>query len=359
MNHTLAWLVWAMSAAVATLVTRNPFYLAIIALSAWMAYITAGQGSGLAQSWAGLVRLGAFIWLLAVPFNALMFHQGTHVLFRLPANWPLVGGNITLEATLYGLASGFSLWALLLVFVSFNVAVDASQLLRLVPSFLYQAGVITSIALTFMPQMLSSAKEIHEAQQIRGHRFRGYRDLLPLVVPLLTTGFERAIELAESMEARGFGGQLAGLTARALNGMRLSLLTGLALLLGGLLLRTYWLAAPWFGSLVIAGATLLLLYTFALLGRHVQRSHYRRMGWKRSDTAIAVVSIAVLGATLLVRSIDKLALVYYPFPPYPLAPEFNPWIGAALAFLVLPGVVRLFGDAGAPREGVPVSGDTP
>ena len=344
---TLAWLTWALSAAVATLLIRNPLYLAIIALSAWMVYIAVGHGSSLAQSWSGLIKLGAVVWLLAVPFNGLMLHQGTHVFFRLPANWPLVGGAITLEAVLYGLVSGFALWVLLLVFSSFNVAVDASQLLRLLPPFLYQAGVVTSIALTFIPQMLSSAKEIREAQQIRGHRFRGWRDFLPLVVPLLTTGFERAIQLAESMESRGFGGQLTGLSVRQSNWMRLFMLLGLALLLCGLLLRTYWVSTSWLGILLMAFSGLLLAYVFSLFGRHVRRSHYRRARWKGTDTAIALVTIAVLGAVLFIRATDRLALTYYPFPPYPLVPEFNPWIGLLLTLLALPGFVSLFSHARA------------
>jgi energy-coupling factor transport system permease protein len=48
-----------------------------------------------------------FVWALTIPFNALMIHAGDYVLFRLPEGWPLVGGAITLEAVLYGAASGW------------------------------------------------------------------------------------------------------------------------------------------------------------------------------------------------------------------------------------------------------------
>lgn len=338
----LAWLIWALSAAVATLLIRNPLYLAIIALSAWLVYLAVGQGSGLAQSWNGLIKLGAMIWLLAVPFNALMLHQGEHVLFRLPITWPLIGGAVTLEAVLYGLASGFALWVLLVVFSSFNVAVDASQLLRLLPPFLYQAGVVTSIALTFIPQMLTSAKEIREAQQVRGHRFRSWRDFLPLVVPLLTTGLERAIQLAESMESRGFGGQLTGLGPRQSNWLRLSVLVGLILLLCGLFLRTYWLSAPWVGTWLMVVAGSVLSYVFYQLGRRVRRSHYRRANWRGRDTAVALVSTVVLAGVLFVRSRGRLALAYYPFPPYSLEPAFDPRIGSLLMLLALPGFLSLW-----------------
>ena len=86
---------------------------------------------------------------------------------------------------------------LLLVFAAFNTAVDASQLLRMVPPSFFQVGVVASIALTFVPRMLTNVKEIREAQRVRGHRFRSWRDILPLIMPLITTSLEEAMQLAE------------------------------------------------------------------------------------------------------------------------------------------------------------------
>ena len=76
------------------------------------------------------------------------------------------------------------------------------------PGFIHGVGVVTGIAVGFVPQMVTSWQAIREAQQVRGHKVRGVRDVLPLVMPLLVTALERARQLAESMEARGFGGQV-------------------------------------------------------------------------------------------------------------------------------------------------------
>ena len=70
------------------------------------------------------MRFSVFLWLLSIPFTALTAHHGTIVLFRLPATWPIIGGPITLEAMLYGLTGGLALITLLLIFATFNVAVD-------------------------------------------------------------------------------------------------------------------------------------------------------------------------------------------------------------------------------------------
>ncbi|MGM0399795.1 MAG: energy-coupling factor transporter transmembrane component T [Chloroflexota bacterium] len=362
MHRARVWLVWTASAAVAALLTRNPLYLTLIALSTWLIHVTTRYSTGMAQSWHALLTWGLFIWLITVPFNALMVHRGEHVLFVLPRHWPLVGGRITLEAVVYGLVSGFSLWVLLFILSTFHLTVDASQLLRLTPPFFYQAGVVACIALTFIPQMVASAKEIREAQRIRGHRFRGWRDLLPLLMPLLTTALERAIGLAEAMESRGFGGQLTTMTPRERNGLRILTLLSLLLLVGGFFVRRYFSQfAPWGLPLSII-ALLILFYVFHVLGSRVERSHYRRARWHRGDTAIVLCSLAVLAGLLFVRMRDGMALVYHPYPPDSLMPPFQAGIGLLLTLLAVPGLIVLFGDAeGASGSAVkgPALGGTP
>ncbi|MFP3896202.1 MAG: energy-coupling factor transporter transmembrane component T [Anaerolineales bacterium] len=352
MYRACAWLVWTASAAVAALLTHNPLYLTLIALASWLIHVTTRYNTDMTQSWHTLLTWGLFIWLITVPFNALMVHRGDHVLFVLPGHWPLIGGRITLEAVVCGLVSGFSLWVLLLILSTFHLAVDASQLLRLTPAFFYQAGVVACIALTFIPQMVASAKEIREAQRIRGHRFRGWRDILPLLVPLLTTALERAIGLAEAMESRGFGGQLTTMTARERNGLRVMTLLSLVLLIGGFFVRRYLSRFASWGLPLSIVALLIIFYVFHVLGSRVERSHYRRARWQRQDTAIVLSSLGALAGFLFVRMVDKMALVYHPYPPYSLVPPFDGWIGLLLTLLAIPALIVLFGN----REGT--SGST-
>ncbi|HHX64528.1 MAG TPA: energy-coupling factor transporter transmembrane protein EcfT [Chloroflexi bacterium] len=333
MRNTLSWVIWAGCAAIPALMIRNPIYTAIIALAAGLALVVIErEDAGAAMGWRGLLRLGAVIGLIAVPFNALMVHQGRHVLFRLPLSWPLVGGDITLEAIVAGLASAFSLWTVLLIFAAFNLAVDASQLVRLVPPFLHQAGVVSSIALTFVPQLIVSARDIREAQRIRGHRFRGRRDMLPLIVPLLTMALERAIGLAESMESRGFGdGTAEGHRHRGV------LLSGL--LLTGLALRMYWAQRPLWGIVMLAAGGVLVAGTFYAQGRGVRRTRYRRERWEGDDTVIVLCGAVALAGVLVTRVLDAMALAYYPYPPYSMMPAFRPSVGLSLLLLAAPALL--------------------
>lgn len=337
MRNSYSWLIWALSASVLTLIARNPLYVTLIVLATLLVYLGVSRDTPMVSSWRGLLRLGLVIWLVTIPFSALMNHQGEVVLFSLPENWPLVGGPITLESVLAGAASGYALWALLFIFAAFNLAVDAAQLMRAAPAFLTQAGVVTTIALTFVPQMLASAREIREAQRIRGHRFRGWRDTLPLAMPLLTTAFEHAVQLSESMESRGLSGELTGLSARRLRGLRAAMAAGLLLLLLGLLLRLAWVQGAGDLMLIVAAST--LTCAFWDLGRHVRRTRYWRQRWRARDTAITMASLAALAAGLAAARWDRALLAYAPAAGGPLLPAFNTWLGLALALLATPGLV--------------------
>ncbi len=259
--HPLAWVAWLAAAALPALLTRNPLYLSLALAASWVTNRALSRGAEVqSRTWGLFVRFGALLWLLTVPFTMLTAHYGRLVLFTLPAAWPVIGGPVTGEALLYGLGSGLALITLLLAFATFNLAVDQARLLRLTPSFLYQVGVITAIAVAFVPQMIASWQAVREAQEVRGHRVQGPRDLLPLIIPLLVTALERAMQLAESMEARGFGRQLAPIGALRRATQQLALLAGLLLVAAGLATMGFWPERrPAALALLAAGAGLLAL----------------------------------------------------------------------------------------------------
>jgi energy-coupling factor transport system permease protein len=347
MFHTWSWVAWLLAAAVPAFTLGNPLYLALVLGAAWLVYAVLGRTSPLGSSWGGFVKLGILLFALTIPFNALSIHSGQIVLFSLPERWPIVGGAITLEAVIAGLVSGLSLLAILVVFAAFNAAVDHYQLLRATPAFLFQAGVVLSIAITFVPQMVLSAREIREAQRIRGHRFRGLRDLLPLVMPLLASSLERAIQLAETMEARGFGSAVEPLSGRAALATQLGTLAALLALLVGLFVVTYLPQSGTWGWTLAGLGVGTVLAIFVLQGRRVQRSRYRRPRWQARDTVLAAASTTVLAAVVVARLAVPGALAYTPFPPSPLLPPFNPLAAAPLLLLALPALLAPRGGEGA------------
>ena len=336
--HPLTWLIWTLAAAVVAVLTTNPLYVILLALAAGVTYLAVSARSPLAQSWGAFIKLGLWIWALTIPLNALLVHQGRYVALRLPAGWPLVGGPITAEGIAYGLVKGLELIVILVIFATFNSAIDQARLLRRMPAFLYLVSMVASIALAFVPQMFNVSREIREAQRIRGHRFRGVRDLLPLFVPLLTTGMERAMQLAESMESRGFGGNVTPVSRRRDLAYKLLTLAGLLGLLFGVFASSYWAGRPAIGIAICAAAAALLIVVFWLQGRRVRRSRYRRDVWQRRDMPVLVGSLVGLAGVLAVRLSDRLALFYYPYPPYPIWPAFDPLVGALCLLFVTPAL---------------------
>jgi energy-coupling factor transport system permease protein len=337
--NPVAWLAWLVAAALPALSTRNPLYLCLVLLASGVTFTALRNRSPVARSWGAFVRLGATLWLLTIPFALLTAHYGRLILFRLPESWPIIGGPITGEALLYGFCSGLALVTLLLVFAVFNVAVDQASLLRMTPAFIYQTGVVAAIAVAFVPQMVAAWQDIREAQQVRGHRLRGVRDLLPLILPLLVTALERATQLAESMEARGFGHQIIEVgPGRRIVG-QLAVLVGLGALGVGLAGVWFWPERRILMAILSAGGAALLALSFWEQGSRVRRTHYRRWFWGRTDRVILTASIAAGAPWLAILLLRGDWLFYYPYPPYSPWPSFQPLLGLAVLMLAIPGVL--------------------
>ncbi len=336
-GHPGAWALWALAAALPALTTRNPAYLLLLLLAVAVVQAALPEPPGRSGGWWGFLwKAALFLWLVTIPLNALTVHYGTTVLFSLPTAIPviggIIGGPVTLEAAAYGFLTGLALLAVLAVFITLNRAVAPYQLLRGLPPVLFQTGVMASIALSFVPQAAAALREIREAQAVRGHRWRGLRDVGPLFLPLLTTGLERSLQLAESMEARGFGA--APLRSPASRRWGQGLLAAALLgLLAGLLLRALVGDGPASAGLLVGGGAALAL-ALVLHGRSVRRTRYRPRGWSRRDTAIAL-SAGLAALAYVVLLLVGPALVDY--SPYPTLawPAFRPAIGAL--FLLLTG----------------------
>jgi len=342
--NTATWLLWVLAAVLPALLTRNPLYLVIVLL---VCVVVRASATGAETSAVGFrlsVKLGLAVMTLTTLFNGLTLHYGETPLVTLPGRIPVFGGPITLEAMVFGAISGLAIVTLFAVFAVFNTFVNHSELLKMTPAFLFQAGLAASIAITFVPQTLTSLREIREAQMIRGHRFRGLRDLLPLFVPLVASGLERSIQLAEAMESRGFGRTLQddGENPRRSALYRLSLAGALLTLLTGLFIR-YFGPTTWDRLPGGAGSLLILLSTLAIVtllwraSRRVKRSRYRKERWRGHDVVVTAASLIVVGLFLWLNFTHSEVLLYHPYPKVTM-PSFDPLIGLGLLLLGLPAV---------------------
>ena len=100
---------------------------------------------------------------------------------------------------------GLQLAVILVCFGSANSLVSPYRLLRCLPAVLYEAGVAVTVALSFTPELIETIAAVREARRLRGIPTNGLRGLRGVAVPVLEGALDRSLQLATSMDARGYG----------------------------------------------------------------------------------------------------------------------------------------------------------
>lgn len=197
-RHPLAWGAWTTAALAAAFVDRNPYLqvlLLLVVINVFLPY----RGRRRPGTWKFALALA----LVPILFSAALSRFGQHVLFTLPAV-PFIGGRWTLDAVAFGASTGFALLLTVAVFAVLQTAVHSADFVAILPRPLYRAGTTVALALAFAPKTLAAFQSIREARQLRGQR-TGWRSAPALLLPLLLTTLERALQYGESLDARGFG----------------------------------------------------------------------------------------------------------------------------------------------------------
>jgi energy-coupling factor transport system permease protein len=197
-RHPLAWCAWATAALAAALIDRNPFLQALLLLIVINVLIPYRGGHRI-RNW----KLGLALGVVPIVFSLALSRFGTHILFTLPAI-PIIGGRWTLDAAVFGASTGAALVLTVAVFGVVQATVRSADLVAILPRPFYRVGTTVALAIAFAPKTVASLRSIREARQLRGQR-AGWRSAPQLLLPLLLTTLERALQYGESLDARGFG----------------------------------------------------------------------------------------------------------------------------------------------------------
>jgi energy-coupling factor transport system permease protein len=192
---------WSAACIFIVLSTTNPAYKASVLVAALAALAT---GIGLRRMRALLTGVG-LIAAFAILLNFVSAHLGTTVLFALPDQIPALGGPYTLEALAFGATGGLTVGAAILAAAPFSLLLASHEVMDALPAALSRTGAALAASLNLVPAVAASFVQVTEAQRMRGWRPRGPRSWSEIVVPVVLTSVEGSIQLAESMEARGFG----------------------------------------------------------------------------------------------------------------------------------------------------------
>ena len=197
-RHPLAWCVWAIASLCAAFIDRNPLLQALLPLVLINVGLPRRRSQPL-RHW----KIGLALAVVPILFSAALSRFGRHVIFTLPGI-PVIGGAWSWEAVAYGASTGVALLLTVIVFATLQATVRSADLVALLPRPLYRAGTVFALSLAFAPKTIASFQALREARRLRGQR-AGWRSAPGLVVPLLLTMLEQALQYGESLDARGYG----------------------------------------------------------------------------------------------------------------------------------------------------------
>jgi energy-coupling factor transport system permease protein len=344
MLHPVAWWLWGLGLVTAAAHTTNPLLLLLLVVVAgWV--VLERREVGAVNAFVPFLLLGVVGIVLRVVLTSVLGGgvTGRTVLFRLPSvplpGWfagVRLGGPVTLEGVVASAVEGLRLAATLACLGAANALASPKRLLRYVPATLHDVGTAVVVALTYAPQLIGLAGRVRSARRLRGHSGRGLREAGRLLGPVLEGSLDRSLDLAASMESRGYGRTplRSARARRVASGLTLLGLVGVVAGLYGVLdgSVTGGLGMP----LLVAG-TLLTTAVLVVGSRRDVRSRYRRDRWSWPESLVTLVGL--LPAVVLTWAENR-GWPGVVLAQTPLAwPQMPPLLLAAVTVPVLAAVV--------------------
>ncbi|MBU3716199.1 MAG: hypothetical protein FGM63_04075 [Candidatus Nanopelagicaceae bacterium] len=116
-----------------------------------------------------------------------------------------LGGEVTSQRISGALNEALIFAALILLFGAANSLSTPTKILKVIPQRLYGVGVAAALATKLTPQFADSVSRIKQAQFLRGQPASGFRSWRRIGTPVLEETLSRSLDLASSLEARGYG----------------------------------------------------------------------------------------------------------------------------------------------------------
>ena len=190
--HFLGFLACFLFVVIATICSKVPFLKVLGSMKAIIFFIILSAVIQLFFNTNGNV---VFSWsFITITDNGLLF--AGYLVARI--SLIVIGASLlTLTTTPVELADGVESLLYPLKFIKFPV---------------HEFGLIMSLALRFIPDLLEETDRIIKAQKARGadfdsgNVFKRAKALVPVLIPLLISSFRRAEELADAMDSRCYSG---------------------------------------------------------------------------------------------------------------------------------------------------------
>ncbi|MGO8873005.1 MAG: energy-coupling factor transporter transmembrane component T [Acidimicrobiales bacterium] len=337
--HPVAWWLWAACLAGAAIRTTNPILLALLAAVAAFVVSARRTSAPWSRSLSFFIRLGLVVIVVRVVVQVLFGDRlPGHVLFTIPQvplpSWAAgvsIGGPVTVEAVLQSAVEGLRLAVVLVCFGAANSLASPYRLLRCLPAVLYEAGVAVTVSLAFAPEVVIAIAG-RDARRLRGRPVRGLAGLRGMAIPVLESALDRSLQLASSMDARGYGRRIT-VDRRSRRLATGSTAVGLLLVIAGVYGVLDEGSLPGGGIPFLAVGSVLVGGGMAVSGRRTERTRYRPDVWRAPEWWVTASGAVVLGGFIVASALGTPGMQFevYPLavPALPLLPTL-----AVLAGLV-------------------------
>lgn len=211
--HPLMWWIWASALALIVLVANHK----ILSISAIIATLITVRLFPSDSYWYSTFRWAMRLALIAFTLRMLIgivigVPMPGNTLFKLPQiTLPdflvgiRLGGPVTSARLDSTLREALLLSSLILIFAAANALSNPHSILRVLPRKLYGIGLSAVIASSVAPQTTQSIARVKRAKRLRGQESSGAKSWRSTALPVLEDSLERSIDLAASLESRGYG----------------------------------------------------------------------------------------------------------------------------------------------------------
>jgi energy-coupling factor transport system permease protein len=176
----------------------------VVLLAAGVAATLAGLLAGAHRAVRFSLKMGLALALLIVVVNALVVSRGATVLARL-GEWPLFGEvHVTAEAIVAGASGGLRAAVAIIAAAVYSACVDPDRVLRVLRPLAGRSALTATLVSRLVPVAAADAGRLRDAARLRGPGAAPVGKA-PLARRLLAGSFDRAVDVAATLELRGYG----------------------------------------------------------------------------------------------------------------------------------------------------------
>lgn len=176
----------------------------IVLAAVGAALVVAGRLAGARDAVRAALLMGAVLAVPIVVVNALVANRGETVLARL-GEWPLLGPvDVAAEAIAEGALLGLRAAVVIVAFAVYSACVDPDRVLRALRPLAARSALTATLVSRLVPVAAADAARLREAALLRGPAAAplGRASLLRR---LLAGSLDRAVDVAATLELRGYG----------------------------------------------------------------------------------------------------------------------------------------------------------